>query len=331
MTTLVNKRSLALFLLVLAGLVYSKFTPKLVPFRGETFGTTYTIKVVTRFPKRVIELNPKLTEEFKRLDAIFSTYSASELATLNAAPKGQYSLSDELYNVLSQTHSIQAKTNGAYDVTIEPLFELWGFKDTVVEPDAAQLASVPVGRAHYTISANKLEKHTAGLQFDLSSIAKGYAIDRIVALLEDAGYTRYLVEFGGELRGRGRSHHNKPWRIAVESPDRQRNYQKQLILENKAIATSGTYRRVARIGPRRVSHIIDPATRRPVAHNTVSVSVLAPSAALADAWATALLVMGMETGYDLVSQTPDIDAYFIWQNGDTVGDRMTEGFENAAR
>jgi thiamine biosynthesis lipoprotein len=191
---------------------------------------------------------------------------------------------------------------GAFDVTVAPLVRLWGFGPDArpgVRPSEESIARAAghVGWEKLAVTATTLRKLDPALTLDFSAIAKGRAIDEVCALLDRRGFGRYLVEAGGELRARG------SWLVAIEHP------QRVLMLTDRALATSGTYRQRWPDGPLERSHLLDPRTRRPVEHDTVSVSVLAATCAEADAWATALNVLGHEAGAS-VAERERLDAQF---------------------
>jgi len=220
------------------------------------------------------------------------------------------------------------ETGGAYDVTVGPLVELWGFGA------GGRGASVPgeeaIARARARTGAGHLRLDAAGgrvfkgadVALDFSSLAKGYAVDRVSDYLLQAGVSRHLVEIGGELRGRGTRPGGDPWRIAVEKPSAGAREPARIIdVTDIAVATSGDYRNFFEIDGQRYSHSIDPRSGYPVDHDLVSVTVLHDSAMLADAWATALVVLGYNAASRLSGQF-GLAAFFIR--------RSEGGFEEAA-
>ena len=193
---------------------------------------------------------------------------------------------------------------GRYDITVGPLVDLWGFGSQGVpesSPTAAEvadtLARVGYQRLQVRAEPPALKKSVAGLEIDLSSIAKGWAVDQLAALVEEFGVRDYLVEIGGELRARGVKPSGETWRIAVEKPLRDgRALQRVIDLRNYAMATSGDYRNYYQEGDRYYSHTIDPLRGYPVQHRLASVTVVADTCAEADGWATALLALGEHDG-----------------------------------
>ena len=274
---------------------------------GGAMGTTFSIKIVA--PPADVDLDGIRTEVEQILAAIeqqMSTYIAdSDISRFNAQHSADwFEVSAELCAVVAEALTLSAATNGAFDVTVGPLVNLWGFGPTgqVVEPPEQSLVAVLLDAIGYTAlhtdcSVPALRKDLPDLYVDLSAFAKGYGVDKLAELLDAAGIENYLVEIGGELRVRGRNAGGEGWRIAIESPDRTgRSVQSVVRLTNAAMATSGDYRNYFEHDGRMYSHTIDPRTGYPVAHDAASVTVIAATAAYADAMATALIVMGPADG-----------------------------------
>ncbi|MCR9104769.1 MAG: FAD:protein FMN transferase [Gammaproteobacteria bacterium] len=272
-----------------------------------------------------------------QLDAVnesMSTYREdSEISRFSTAPVGvPLSVSQGFLEVLQAALAVGERSQGAYDVTLAPLVELWGFgpAEPLDEPPAHQRivdvlaqtgqAALQVDRSALTVT--KL----APRSLDFSSLAKGYAVDRVALALEAAGIGRYLVEVGGEMRVAGLSHRDDLWRVAIEQPDAaSRSVARTIELTDAAIATSGDYRNFVEFNGQRYSHSIDPRTGYPVLHDLVSVTVVHPSAMLADAWATALLVLGAQEAGQ-VARRHHLAAYFIRRQGEALQHTFTEDF-----
>lgn len=308
-----SRRDLAALILVLTALlaavgvrVWPRSEPEPVPasFTGRTMGTSWTVKIhdeianPASFEKEIVselEVAEKLTSHW-RTNTDLSIFNATETTDPMPVPWPVLTLA-------RWSAEISAASEGAFDVTIGSLVRLWGFGPGPrrTEPPSEEeiaAARASVGWRKLELLDGMLRKEDPKLQVDLSSIAKGWAIDQVAKLLDLRGYTNYLVEAGGELRARG------GWKIAIEHPTRT------CVLTNEAIATSGTYRQNFRTGERQYSHLIDPRTGYPVTHNTVSVSVRHAECARADAWATALNVLGFEQGLPLAEKL-DIAAEFV--------------------
>ena len=266
---------------------------------GSTMGTTYTIKVVdTELGEETLKV--RVDDELQRLNQTFSTYiEDSELSMLNRAISGvQIELSADLMAVLTMSRDLYQQSHGAFDVTVGPLVNLWGFGPAGPGNGIPGAASIRERLAK--TGADKLElghgyviKHAA-VEVDLSAIAKGFAVDRIAEILVINGAQRYLVEIGGELKAHGFNANGRDWVVGVETPDtEQRALQLTLPVANQGMATSGDYRNFFYHGGVQYSHTLDPRTGWPVTHNMASVTVLHDSAALADGYATAFSVLGL--------------------------------------
>lgn len=265
---------------------------------GPAMGTNY--RVQADCPGAVPA--PLLAETLRRIDARMSTYRPdSELAGFNRAAVGEeVPVSAELVQVVAAANRVSAATDGAFDTTVAPLVSLWGFGADAAEgwPDEAALAEartlVDYRNLRYQ-SAPPLLRKLAPLQLDLSAIAKGHAVDQLAEVLAASGCRSYLVELGGEIRVAGVAPNGTKWRIGIESPAGEEALA-TLVLAQGAVATSGDYRQYRQRDGKRLSHVIDPRSGRPVSHRLASVTVVAQTALLADAYATALMVLGAEAG-----------------------------------
>ena len=278
-----------------------------------------------------------------------STYDPqSELSLINANFKPAWqTVSADLYHVLEMAMQIGVESEGAFDVTVGPLVNLWGFgpgKRLEQAPEPAVIADTlkTVGSSviHLRKNNNTFEiKLDAPRYIDLSAIAKGYAVDVIGRYLEDQGMQGYLAEVGGEILARGTKTSIKgqsqqesesashPWRIAIEAPnDTERNAQIIIPLSNLAIATSGDYRNFFQQQGHRYSHTLDGRTGYPVDHGLASVSVLHESVAMADAWATALTVLGVEKGLE-IAEKQNLAVFFIQRTDSGFDQYSTRQFE----
>ncbi|MEO1368059.1 MAG: FAD:protein FMN transferase, partial [Acidobacteriota bacterium] len=244
-------------------------------------------------------------------------------------------LSPKTLEVFGAALELGQLTGGALDVTIAPLVEAWGFGPDGVAttaPEAEQLAALveTVGLDKLTLDAEAgtLRKSVPDLYCDLSSLAKGYAVDRVLERLLADGFDDVLVEIGGEVRTSGRNVEGAPWRLGIESPFAvPGQVQRVLSLENEALATSGDYRSYREIDGRRVSHLIDPRTGLPVEHKVASVSVVAPTCMRADALATALMVMGEDEGFEL-AEREGVAALFLVRDGESFAEKTTTEFQS---
>ena len=243
--------------------------------------------------------------------------------------------------VLSTALTLSEVTGGAYDVTVSALSELWGFgpdgPTRFPEPQAVTDAMRAVGVEQLSCQPEirLLAKKVPGLALDFSSLAKGYAVDLAADALDEAGVMSYMLEIGGEVRVRGLSPRGDAWRIAVESPlaETRGGVQAALAVTNVGIATSGDYRNFFEYEGRRYSHLINPLTGYPIQHDLVSVTVVHGSAMMADAWATALTVMG-STEALAVAEQRDLAVYLLRRSGNQLetltSSSMTQWIEAAA-
>lgn len=298
--------SLRLFWLALIGLAFfvsCSHAPQQIAVSGETMGTTYHIRYVSANPRHEAEkVKERVDAVLAQINSQMSTYDPnSELSRFNQRQTTEpVVVSRALETVVRRALEIAEETDGLLDVTVGPLVNLWSFgpqQRPEVTPTAAELeaAQAITGYQHLTVENHQLQKHIPELYVDLSTIAKGYGVDRVARLLEQMEIQNYLVEIGGEMRMKGVKPGNQPWRIAIEKPDNTMRAAQRIIEPGtNAIATSGDYRNYFEQDGVRYSHIIDPRTGKPIQHNLVSVTVLANTCMDADAYATALTVMGPE-------------------------------------
>jgi thiamine biosynthesis lipoprotein len=308
--------------------------PAHATIRGLTMGTSYTVELAAPIDDAVRTRLAELIEvELAAINRAMSTYDPrSELSQFNRRQDFRWApASPGLLEVLDSASRISTSTQGAFDVTVGPLVDLWGFGPqygTRRVPNDALIERVreSVGHQHVQIdpSAGAIRKRHSRTQVDLSAIAKGYGVDRVAMILDRQGVHDYLVEIGGELRARGTTAAGRPWRVGIERPVEGRHVVGEIVvLENRAIATSGTTEDFFEQGGRHYSHIIDPMTARPVDHPPMAVSVVADTTMEADAWATALVVLGSERGYSL-AQARGLAVLFVTASGTTFDVRVTD-------
>lgn len=293
---------------------------------GSTMGTQWQVQLVSDGDGQLEGLATAIEALLQQLDhGIFSTWQPdSELNRLNRDSSGQpLAVSPELLQVLQAAQQIHAQSDGAFDASVGPLVDLWGFGPVAVTaspgPEAIAAARARLGMAELAIDAAAgTVTRPARLQLDLSGIAKGYAVDRVAALLQQRGFSSFLVEIGGELRLQGRQPDDSAWTIAIERPNPDAR-EVQALLDSKgealALAGSGDYRNYRIIDGVRQSHEIDPLRGIPVQHALAAVTVLADTAMQADAWATALMVLGPADGRRVADRL-GLSAYFIIRAGD---------------
>jgi len=330
--------TLILLVLLITGWWYSGSIrdAQSVQLTGATMGTTYTVKIL-RIPESITAkaLQAEMDRLLAGINRQMSTYDPdSELSQFNRNPStGWVPVSSELLFVLQEAQRVSQLTDGAFDVTVGPLVNLWGFGPTLTNDDiptdtAIDEALTRVGyrRLQLRDDPPALQKTLADIYVDLSAIAKGYAVDRLAEYLEMLAISDYMVEIGGELRVKGHNAQGVPWRIAIEKPTpNERTVERVLRLTDQGIATSGDYRNFFERDGQRYSHAIDPHTGRPIRHQLASVSVIHPSVTTADALATGLIVMGPEKGFQLAEQQ-GLAALFIVINNGEFKEKSTSAF-----
>lgn len=279
---------------------------------GQTMGTYYKVKYVIPQSQRdempMATVRAAVEFELKRVNSLMSTYDEnSELSQINQSESVEpQPVSRETGEVLKLAWNVARETDGVYDPTVGPLVNLWRFGPqsrperipTDAEIDQAR-AKVGFAKVELIASEDELSvrKTIPDAYIDLSSVAKGYGVDCVARLLLKHGIDRFLIDIGGELRGAGKNLSGSPWQIGIQKPQPGAVGLLSVVsLENRAVATSGNYLNFYEENGVRYSHLIDPRTGRPISHRTASVTVLADTCSVADAWATALVVLGSEKG-----------------------------------
>lgn len=346
MNALAKRYRLSISLLIVLLVAYLLFSARqnstlIHEFGGATMGTSYSIKVVDDARAvDVQQLAQEVSALLTKLDReVMSTYSAtSELTAINNANVGVVlDLSTEMVEVLALALEVNVLSDGAFDITIGPLVNRWGFgptarqADQVPQQDEIDELLNRVGSRFIELDVNnRTLRKDADVYIDLSGIAKGYAVDRIAQLFDSQDVASYFIEVGGELRIKGLKPGEQTWVPAIEKPVDTAPQVHNIFYANGesiAVAGSGDYRNYFDLDGVHYSHEIDPVTGKPVTHNLASVYVIADTAALADALATAFMVMGEAAGFDL-AQELDLAVYFITKNtlGDGFDDRYTARF-----
>ncbi|MBU2114536.1 MAG: FAD:protein FMN transferase [Gammaproteobacteria bacterium] len=273
-----------------------------IQLNGNTMGTYYVVKYYSKAAVDQTALQQAIDKELELVNDLMSTYRPdSELMRFNRHASAEpFALSEQTRVVVAEALRLAEQTDGVLDITVGPLTELWGFgargrvEHAPSDEDLAAARAL-VGYNKLTLAGNKLTKSVAGLAVDLSTIAKGYGVDQVAAILQDFGIENYLVEIGGEMRIKGEKPDAKPWKIAIEKPvNAERAVQRILQTGDMGVATSGDYRNYFEEHGVRYSHLLDPRTGKPIQHRTVSVTVLHPSCMTADGYATALNVMAAD-------------------------------------
>jgi thiamine biosynthesis lipoprotein len=291
---------------------------------GSALGTTFNVSVVE--PPQTLDpeaLQGEILATLDNIDRLASTWrDDSELSVFNADHSIDWIIvSPEFCSALERALQLGHATDGAFDVTVGPLVNLWGFgpDGQALEPPPDEAIAAARERVGYSLidtdcAEGLVRKDHALMYVDLSGWAKGLAVDEVAAMLSARGIEDYLVEIGGEIRVSGHNSDNANWALAVEAPSTSQRVPHAIIrVTNTSVATSGDYRNYFEHGGSSYSHTIDPRSGRPVTHNLAAVTVVHESAAYADALATALLVLGPEDGPAL-AQRLEIAAYFLIRN-----------------
>ena len=330
--------SVLLFSALAAACAPSTDRPALHLIEGSTMGTTYAVRVVAdgRGEYRIDALREAVGRVLARVDGRMSTWRPeSELSRFNRLRSTEpFPVSADTLAVFRHALEISALTGGAFDVTVAPLVDAWGFGPAgrpAAFPDAAEIerlrARVGYQQLRLDGAASTVRKLHPLLAADLSALAKGYAVDQVAELLRGERIESYLVEVGGEVRTRGRSERGDAWRVGIERPAPGPPAVQRLFgLSNLALATSGDYRNYYEVEGRRLSHTIDPRTGRPVAHRLASASVIDPLCVRADALATALEVLGPEDGFALAVEQGWAALLIARRADGTLHERETPAF-----
>lgn len=296
-----------------------------VTIQGSTMGTTYSVQLHA-LPEGISrrQLQQRLEDILSAVNSQMSTYDPeSEISRFNQSESTDwFPVSAELALLVSIAQGHGLLSHGAFDITIGPLVELWGFGTRITsespEPDQVNATHLNIGQQllAWRGSPPALRKRNTRLQVDLSAIAKGYAVDLLSGHLSSLGMDDHLVEIGGELRASGLNAQGQPWQIGVQDPGESAPLADIVIgLSDQSVATSGDYLNFYIENGQRYSHIIDPRTGYPVFHQTAAVTVVAETTTLADAWATTLLVLGEGAGMELAEQHR-IAALFLEREGE---------------
>jgi thiamine biosynthesis lipoprotein len=336
-TGLLKKASFLVFISVVLLLTGCDSGPEIIKISGSKMGTTYHVTVVADQPAPA-DLAERIDAVLDIVDHSMSTYkAASELSQFNDLAVGSsQQISADFARVLAVSKTVWERSGGAFDPTVGPLVDLWGFGPiaTDVVPEQAQIdaAKAELGFQYLTLNNSELAKSKA-VRVDLSAVAKGYAVDLVADLLEMLALPDYLVEVGGEMRLSGSNPEGMPWRVAIELPSLMPQVERIIAVQDMAVATSGDYRNYFEQQGVRYSHTIDPRTGQPITHSLASVTVLAELCADADAWATAFMVLGDKEGMALANELA-IPLYMLIKDGagfKAIHSRAFEPYLNAQK
>ncbi len=333
-------RKMRFVLAMMLALVCTACLPqKEMRLAGKTMGTTYHIKVVAGWFTSEADLQASIDQRLAEINRSMSTYDPdSEISRFNRIREAgaSFTPSSDFMAVLRVASELYRLTEGAWDGTLDPLINLWGFgrkgpAASLPDDDAIQAALSHVGFDRIRMDASgAIAKQDPAVTLDLASIAKGYGVDAIARLLAESGFNDYLVEIGGEVVAQGRRRDGNPWVVGINRPDQSASatdVYKAIPLIDRAMATSGDYRIFFRSGDRTYSHILDPRTGRPVDNGVVSATVVAANCTVADGLATALMVMGPQKGIDLVNRLEGVECLIVVRQSDgSFVDHPSRGF-----
>jgi thiamine biosynthesis lipoprotein len=307
---------------------------------GQTMGTTYNIKIIAPFFKTLSGLKKKIDRRLADVNHSMSTYlTDSEISRFNDLKNSdeKFQISEDFFQVMLVAEKLYRDTDGAWDGTINPLVNLWGFGNTgrknMIPPKEEILKLlVEIGFNHIQLSNDRhLMKRNASLSLDLASIAKGYAVDQIARLIKRSGIENFLIEIGGDIYASGVRMDGQFWKIGINKPDPDAPYDqiyKVIAIKDKAFATSGDYRNFFTVSGKRYSHIIDPRTGYPVDNGVVSVSIIADTCVFADGLATAVMILGHKKGLELVDRLETVECLIIRRDNDgRLIDYFSRGFQ----
>jgi thiamine biosynthesis lipoprotein len=301
---------------------------------GRTMGTTYTVRGTNCGSVDCADIELAMKERLTQLTLRLSHYeSSSELSRFNEYDGTDwFAVSEDLARVVDYAQSVSRLSEGAFDISVGPAVDAWGFGPSVtagVPPAAESLRELQQHSGYRKLEARTtppaLRKTDPLLRLDLSAIAKGYAVDQLAYLLESSGVRNYLVEIGGELRTAGVRADGKPWRIGIQQPGGDAEIEFVVLPGDSAVATSGDYQNFYIVDERRISHTIDPATGAPVEQGLASAPVIAPDAMQADALATALMVLGPERAAGFADRH-GIAMLLLVRDGDDIRPVMSAAF-----
>lgn len=306
---------LALFLFILIGCD----NKKIITIDGNAQGTTYHIKYIS---KNSVDHKPAIDSILKNIDLSMSSWLPNSIISRINNNEDSIRIDSHFRNVYLKSAEIAEKTNGVFDITVAPLVNSWGFGfsnktklDTTKIDSLLQLVSYKMLK----LEGNKIIKAKPQIKLDFNAIAQGYSVDVLANYLESKGIDNYLIELGGELKAKGKKE-NEDWKVGIDKPDENETSERELKavikLNNKALATSGNYRKFYLENGQKFSHIINPKTGYPAKQNLLSATVITEDCIAADAYATAFMILGLKNSLDFLEKNKDLklEVYFIYDD-----------------
>lgn len=316
-------KNLSVFAFLFVGLTACSQPDPIQRISGPAQGSTFTVSFWSEQELDKTSLETQLKDELDRIDLLMSNYRPDSVIEAFNAQQSQepIEVGEELVQLVEIARQVSVHSEGCYDLTVKPYFELWGFRgDKLTKPSTEQIQALKqsIGLDKVSSKEGSLTKLEPALRVDVSSIAQGYTVGQLAKILDKAGIQNYLVEVGGELVSKGKKPEAKAWRVAIEKPlpDSQK-LQKIISVQQSeplSIMTSGTYRHFYDQDGVRYSHVLDARTGTPVTHDTVSTTILIPDPTWGDAWSTAFLCMGSEQGLKVADELK-LPVLFIDQQG----------------
>ena len=323
-----------IFLIIIAFTFFGcheKQSVQLKRFAGQAQGTYYAISY---YDKNAVDYQIQIDSLLNEFDMTASMWEPNSIiSAINNNDTGII-LNNAFIEIFNKAFEVSEKTNGAFDITVGPLIDVWGFGTK----DRSKITQVLIDNLLPLINYkavrlknNKLIKDNPAIHIDFNAIAQGYSVDLLANFLESKGIKSYLIDIGGEVFGKGKKADGSYWRVGIEKPSNnseQRELEAKVFLHNKALATSGSYRKFYIENGIKYSHTIDPTTGYPVTHSLLSVSVLSNDAATADAYATALMVLGLERSLEFLKENKELAVFFIYSdNNGNLKTFATEGIK----
>ncbi len=311
--------------------------PAIQKFEGFAQGTTYHISYWSDAKVDSKTLEGAVIKTFADIDKVLSNYRPdSVIEQFNSSSSNDsQEVGKEIVALVKLAGRVSQISQGCYDMTIKPLFDLWGFQgESLTMPDEINLKKTltQVGMDKVEVVDDSHLRKPVNVRVDVSSVAQGYSVEKISRVLEQFGVSNYLVEIGGELKTNGHKPNGQGWRIAVEKPlPGEQRMQKIITMpvdKVLAVMTSGTYRHYFDFNGQRYSHILDARNGRPVTHDLVAVTVLHDDPTIADAWSTALLCVGQQQGIQLANEEK-LQALFIQQQGNALLETKSDALANS--
>ncbi len=325
----------AIFLLLLVIFFIGCNNKTLTVITGNTMGTTYSVKIADRLVKKTpLQVKKEIETVLKTVNNQMSTWQKySEISVFNKSNSTNWQpVSYDFAFVTKKALEVSEFSYGYFDITVYPLVNLWGFGPAhkTTKPDEKLINDIKerIGykKLEVRLTPPAIKKSSPTLSIDLSAIAKGFGVDKVCSCLDKLGYENYMVEIGGEVRAKGNNLKGIPWKVGIASPKDDGTLTSILSLKNLAVATSGDYRNYQIVDGVRISHTIDPITFKPIAHNLASVSVIASTCCMADAYATAFNTMGLEKALVLANKH-SIPVFFIYRENGIFKTQANKYFE----